>query len=219
MTTHVHTDGPIPGPHSLLTLASSAYRADGVPIGTFTANLRELPGATLHPSSLETWRDRAEDWLWTRRAARPPAQVAHAYAAWVESLGGRPVFVTAPEDPDHLFCYWYLQRFAGRWPFAGLVPASAQRVPDGRRPPYRPGGLSHPRTHPRPRRFATGAGGGVAVSGPVHDGGRCAGRGAGRRSGTRPRRGAGQNRCLRQRFHRWALSPGRSAASADDRPR
>ena len=37
VTTHLHTDGPIPGPHSLLTLTSSAYRAGGVPIGTFTA--------------------------------------------------------------------------------------------------------------------------------------------------------------------------------------
>lgn len=124
VTTHVHTDGPIPGPHSLLTLTSSAYRAGGVPIGTFTANLRELPGATLHPTALATWRDRAEDWLWTRRAARPPAQVANAFVSWVESLGGRPEFVTDPEAPDHLFCFWYLQRFAGRWPFAGLVPTS-----------------------------------------------------------------------------------------------
>lgn len=123
VTTHIHTDGPIPGPHSLLTLTSAAYRADGVPIGTFTANLRELPGATLHPIALENWRSRAEDWLCTRRAARPPGQVANAFAGWVSGLGDRPLFVHDPEEPDHLFCYWYLQRFAGRWPFAGTVPA------------------------------------------------------------------------------------------------
>lgn len=123
VTTHVHTDGPIPGPHSLLTLASAAYRADGALIGTFTANLRELPGATLHPIALEDWRRRAEDWLCTRRAARPPGEVANAYASWVSGLGGRTMFVTDPEQPDHLFCYWYLQRFAGRWPFAGIAPA------------------------------------------------------------------------------------------------
>ncbi len=123
VTTHVHTDGPIPGPHSLLTLASSAYGADGVLIGTFTANLRELPGATLHPTALATWRTRAEDWLLTRRASRPPGQVANDYAAWVADLGERALFVSDPEEPDHLFVYWYLQRFAGRWPFAGTVPA------------------------------------------------------------------------------------------------
>ena len=60
VTTHIHTDGPIPGPHSLLTLASAAYTADGTPIGTFTANLRELPGAGLHPTSLTDWRSQFE---------------------------------------------------------------------------------------------------------------------------------------------------------------
>ncbi|MFC7656416.1 hypothetical protein ACFQV8_07895 [Pseudonocardia benzenivorans] len=29
VTTHMHVEGPIPGPHSLLTLASAAHRADG----------------------------------------------------------------------------------------------------------------------------------------------------------------------------------------------
>ncbi len=124
VTTHIHTDGPIPGPHSLLTLASTAYTADGTPTAEFTANLRELPGAGLHPSSLSDWRSRADDWLSTRRATRPPAMVTSAYAAWVSDLGGRPAFVTRPDEPDHLFCYWYLQRFAGAWPFAATVPAS-----------------------------------------------------------------------------------------------
>ena len=121
VTTHVHTDGPIPGPHSLLTLTSTAYAAGGVAVGTFTANLRELPGATVHPAALDTWRDRAEDWLQTRRGARAPGRVTNDYARWVENLGGRPVFVTDPQEPDHLFSYWYLQRFAGRWPFGAVV--------------------------------------------------------------------------------------------------
>ncbi len=71
VTTHIHTDGPIPGPHSLLTLTSAAFTADGVPISTFSANVRELPGATLHPVALADWRTRAEDWLVTRRSSRP----------------------------------------------------------------------------------------------------------------------------------------------------
>ena len=70
MIVHVHTDGPIPGPHSLLTLSAAAHTADGGLISTFTANVRELPGATLHPVSLQHWRTRAEDWLTTRRETR-----------------------------------------------------------------------------------------------------------------------------------------------------
>lgn len=138
VTLHIHTDGPIPGPHSLLTLSSAAHSesagkpreragapagfpstlsGDGGLIGTFTTNVRELPGATLHPVSLQHWRARAEDWLTTRRASRPPAVATDAYLRWIEKLPGEPTLVTDPVGPDHLFLYWYLHRFAGQWPF------------------------------------------------------------------------------------------------------
>jgi len=118
VTLHIHTDGPIPGPHSLLTLSSAAHASDGDLISTFTVNVRELPGATLHPVSLEHWRTRADDWLSTRRASRPPALATGAYLRWIEKLPGEPTLVTDPVGPDHLFLFWYLHRFSGQWPFA-----------------------------------------------------------------------------------------------------
>jgi hypothetical protein len=118
VTTHIHIDGPIPGPHSLLTLTSAAHSPDGDPTAVFTTNVRELPGATLHPVALQTWRRRADDWLSTRRATRPPALAMSAYAQWIDRLPGRPVFVADTAEPDYLFLYWYLQRFTGHWPFA-----------------------------------------------------------------------------------------------------
>lgn len=124
VTSHIHIDGPIPGPHSLLTLASAAYDgtrlgADGAgPIGTFSTNVRELPGATLHPLNLAKWRERPEDWLSTRRSSRPAAVAMNAYARWIAQLPGAPTFVADPIEPDYPFLYWYLQRFTGRWPFA-----------------------------------------------------------------------------------------------------
>jgi len=121
VTAHIHTDGPIPGPHSLLTLTSAAHLRCGGPIQSFTTNVRELPGATLHPVALQDWRRRAEDWLSTRRASRPPALAMTAFAQWIDELPGRPVFVADTADPDYLFLYWYLQRFAGHWPFARTV--------------------------------------------------------------------------------------------------
>ncbi|MGQ0576607.1 MAG: hypothetical protein ACT4RN_20750 [Pseudonocardia sp.] len=121
VSTHVHTDGPIPGPHSLLTIASVAHTADGSPISTFDAKLRELPGATPHPSALHHWRTRPEEWLSTRRASRPPAPVTTDLVRWVGDLPGRATLVTDPHDSDHLFLYWYLQRFAGQWPFARTI--------------------------------------------------------------------------------------------------
>jgi hypothetical protein len=118
VSTHIHTDGPIPGPHSLLTVTSVAHTPDGDPIRTFTTNVRELPGATLHPVALQLWRRRAEDWLSTRRASRPPAVAMTAFTRWIDVLPGEKVFVTDTAEPDYLFLYWYLQRFTGRWPFA-----------------------------------------------------------------------------------------------------
>jgi hypothetical protein len=118
VTSHVHTDGPIPGPHSLLTVTSHAYDRDGDLIGTFTTNVRELPGATLHPVALQQWRRRAEDWLSTRRGSRPPAVAMAVYSRWLEQLPGEKVFVADPSRPDYLFLYWYFQRFVGHWPFA-----------------------------------------------------------------------------------------------------
>jgi hypothetical protein len=128
VTSHIHTDGPIPGPHSLLTLVSAAHVAGGGrPTSVFTTNIRELPGATLHPVALQSWRRRAEDWLSTRRASRPPALAMNAYTAWIALLPGRPVFVADTADPDYLFLYWYLQRFTGEWPFAGTLGDAALR--------------------------------------------------------------------------------------------
>lgn len=126
VSTHVHTDGPIPGPHSLLTLASAAYTADGRLTSMFVANMRELPGATPHPTAVHDWRGRAEEWLCTRRASRPPAPTIVEHARWVTDLPGRATLVT--DDLDHLFLYWYLQRFAGQWPYARTSTDAALRV-------------------------------------------------------------------------------------------
>lgn len=126
VTTHIHTDGPIPGPHSLLTLTAAAHTTGvgaAVPISTFSVNLRELPGATLHPASLQDWRTRAEEWLATRRSSKPPALATTSFARWVSRLPGRPVFVAEPES--YLFVYWYVQRFTDEWPFVGTIPGEA----------------------------------------------------------------------------------------------
>ena len=49
VSTDIETDGPIPGPHSMLSFASAAYRADKTLVGTFSANLHTLPDAAGHP--------------------------------------------------------------------------------------------------------------------------------------------------------------------------
>lgn len=136
VSTHVHTDGPIPGPHSLLTVAAVAHTVEGEQIGTFVTNVRELPGAHPHPVSLQYWRGRAEEWLTTRRSSRPPAVATRAFTDWVQKLPAGTVLVTDTTRPDYVFLYWYLQRFTDRWPFAGTDTPDAHRAdPAGSRCP------------------------------------------------------------------------------------
>jgi hypothetical protein len=118
VSTDFETDGPIPGPHSMLSLGSAAYAADGTLIGTFEANLDLLPGAAGHPETMAWWDRNRKAWRAARENPRPAEEVMPEYVAWVKSLPGKPVFVAYPAGFDFLFVYWYLIRFAGESPFS-----------------------------------------------------------------------------------------------------
>ena len=55
VSTDVETDGPIPGPHSMLSFGSAAYLTDKTLVSTYTANLEVLPDAAGHPQTMEWW--------------------------------------------------------------------------------------------------------------------------------------------------------------------
>jgi hypothetical protein len=118
VSTDVEADGPIPGPHSMLSFASAAYRSDKTLVGTFEANLTVLPNATGDPKTTAWWRGQPEAWAACRTNLREPAAVMPEYVSWLKSLPGKPVFVGYPAAYDFLFVYWYLVRFAGESPFS-----------------------------------------------------------------------------------------------------
>ena len=118
VSTDVETDGPIPGAHSMLSLASAAYLADKTLVDTFSANLTVLPEASPDPDTMEWWKTQPEAWAACRTDQRPHDEVMREYAAWVLGLPGRPVFVAYPAGYDFTFVYWYLMRFAGQSPFS-----------------------------------------------------------------------------------------------------
>jgi DNA polymerase III alpha subunit (gram-positive type) len=118
VSTDVEADGPIPGPNSMLSFASAAYTADKALVATFSANLETLPDARPDPRTLEWWKGQPEAWAACREAPEPPHEVMPRYAAWLEGLGGSPVFVGYPAAYDFMFVYWYLIRFAGKSPFS-----------------------------------------------------------------------------------------------------
>ena len=118
VSTDVETDGPIPGPHSMLSFASAAYNADKTLLGTFAANLEPLPGASGHPDTLEWWRTQPEAWAACRENPQPPEAAMAQYLAWVRRLPGKPVFVAYPVAFDFMFVCWYLHKFVGGNPFS-----------------------------------------------------------------------------------------------------
>ena len=125
ISTDVESDGPIPGPHSMLSFGSAAYTADKQLVSTFSANLETLPGAEADPKTAAWWKTQPEAWAACRTDLQDPAHAMKAYVAWLKGLPAapdaprpRPVFVAYPAGFDFLFVYWYLMRFAGESPFS-----------------------------------------------------------------------------------------------------
>jgi hypothetical protein len=118
VSTDCETDGPIPGPYSMLSFASAAYTADKKLVSTFSANLDLLPGATGDPKTMEFWKSQPEAWAACRENAKAAEEVMPQYVKWIKGLPGKPVFVSYPVAFDFMFVYWYLIRFAGESPFS-----------------------------------------------------------------------------------------------------
>lgn len=118
VSTDVEADGPIPGPNSMLSFGSAAYRATKELLGTFSANLETLAGATADPKTAEWWTRNPDAWAACRENLEAPEAAMHRYVAWLNTLPGKPVFVGYPAGFDFLFVYWYLIRFTGGSPFS-----------------------------------------------------------------------------------------------------
>jgi hypothetical protein len=118
VSTDVEADGPIPGPHSMLSFASAAFRADKTLVSTFEANLATLSGAEGDPKTMAWWQSQPEAWAACRANQRDPGEVMPEYVAWLKALPGKPVFVAYPAAFDFMFVYWYMIKFAGESPFS-----------------------------------------------------------------------------------------------------
>lgn len=116
ISTDIESDGPIPGPYSMLSFASAAFH-NGKMVATFQANLELLPGAEAHPDTKKFWNENPEAYAATRVNPQDPALALTNYVAWVKSVGGTPVFVAFPAGFDWTFMYFYLITFAGESPF------------------------------------------------------------------------------------------------------
>jgi hypothetical protein len=121
----VETDGPVPGPYSMLSFGLSVVgtydgrrllRADvSDAAGSFYRELRPISDEFDQEALAINGLDRG---ALSREGADPIHAMLDA-AAWVEgvSQGNRPVLVAYPVAFDWSFLYWYFERFAGSSPF------------------------------------------------------------------------------------------------------
>jgi hypothetical protein len=118
ISTDIEADGPIPGPHSMLSIGAAAYTADKVLVSTFSANLEPLPGAQPHPKTAEWWATQPQAWAACRKDLELPGPAMTRYVTWIKALDGKPVFVAYPAAYDFMFVYWYLMKYVGESPFS-----------------------------------------------------------------------------------------------------
>ena len=120
VSTDIESDGPIPGPNSMLSFGSVAFDESGKEIGSFTRNLDLLDGATPNPDTMAWWGKPEQQAAWKACRTNPvsPERAMKEYVSWVKSLPGKPVFVAYPAGFDFLYVYWYMMRFAGESPFS-----------------------------------------------------------------------------------------------------
>lgn len=114
----VETDGPIPGPHSMLSIGAAAFTEDGEMLSTFSMNLKEIIGSSPDPETLKWWQSHPEAWKATRKSPQEPIGAMKAFNRWCNQQPGKPVFVAYPAGFDFTFVYWYLMKFVGHSAFA-----------------------------------------------------------------------------------------------------
>lgn len=121
VSTDIESDGPIPGPNSMLSFGSAAFAIEGGKgkmVSTFSANLVTLEGAVGDPETMKWWATQPEAWKACRENTIPPLLAMERYSKWISGLSGRPVFIGYPAGYDFLFVYWYLIKFTGKSPFS-----------------------------------------------------------------------------------------------------
>lgn len=118
ISTDIEADGPIPGPHSMLSIGAVAFDESGSELGSFSANLETLEGASPDPDTMAWWAQHPEAWKRCRENLRRPAEAMQSFVSWVATLDGQPVFVAYPAGFDFTFVYWYSIRFLGESPFS-----------------------------------------------------------------------------------------------------
>ena len=112
------TSGPIPGPHSMLSLGAAAFSLpDETPLRTFSVNLIKLPDSEMDQSTAAFWDRYPKEYAATREHTKTPEMAMGMFADWLRPFGNNLVAVCYPLGFDWTFVHWYFIKFLHRNPF------------------------------------------------------------------------------------------------------
>lgn len=114
----VEADGPIPGPHSMLSLGCASFDDQGNHLNSFEINLQTLPGATMHPKTKEFWDKNPEAWKHCRQDPQEPHFAMRKFNGWITQHKKPYCCVGYPVAWDFMYVYWYFMNFLDYSPFS-----------------------------------------------------------------------------------------------------
>ena len=117
VSTDMEADGPLPGPHSMLSIGSAAFTDSGDLVATFRANLKPLPGSKPDPQTMKWWSGQPEAWIRATENPREPGDGHEGIWRVAESSAREAAFRRLPGELRLLFVYWYLMSFTKESPF------------------------------------------------------------------------------------------------------
>lgn len=118
----IESDGPIPGPNSMLSIGAVAFASDGNELSSFSANLELLSEAKGDPVTMKWWNTQPKAWEICRSDLQKPVKAMTEFKQLInlvsQSEGTNPVMVGFPAGFDFMFVHWYLINFTGSSPFS-----------------------------------------------------------------------------------------------------
>ena len=116
MTTYVvcdiEADGPIPGPHSMISLGAVAVNREGNELGDFEINFLPLENAKPHPSTMKWFTTHAPEALeLSKQNQVSPKEGMNKFGNWLLTLPKPRVMASHPAPLDFMWINWYIQTF------------------------------------------------------------------------------------------------------------
>ena len=116
MTTYVvcdiEADGPIPGPHSMISLGAVAVNKAGQKFGEYEINFLPLENAKPHPDVMKWFTTEAPEALeHTKHNQVLPKEGMNKFGDWLLTLPSPRVMAAHPAPLDYMWINWYIQTF------------------------------------------------------------------------------------------------------------